>query len=256
MRSKNFKRQNSRRQRSAATLPEALASRLDAYTLAATAAGIGLLGSALPANATPICQNISVVLSGTDSFALNPANQQIAPFLVVQTRFYYDYESNPMFWNRAFFEPNPQGVMLSAANSLPAAVSAGALIGPSGKFAKGNSYGLLFTYGPGDSYFQYKGGGTLNKHRGNFKFGQTNYVGFRFLLSGQYHYGWARIEVFLHPYFHEVIAKTGISSYGYETAADTAISAGDCPTPELSSNGASLGLLALGEQGFSKWREK
>lgn len=135
-------------------------------------------------------------------------------------------------------------------------------LGPSGKFATGHSYGLVFTCGPGDSCFQYKGGGTLNGHRGNFKFGQTNYVGFRFLLPGQYHYGWVRVEVVFHRNLNDVIAETGIPAYAYESAADTAIVAGNCPAPELSStgasptNGASLALLALGHQGISRSAEK
>ncbi len=174
--------------------------------------------------------------------------------------------------------------MLSPSNNLPAALSEGALIGPSANFAKGNSYGLLFTYGlgePGDHYL--KGGGTMNKHRGNFKFGQTNYVGFRLLLSGQYHYGWARIEVAFHhneTFPRMLMSETRISGYGYESNPNTAIAAGDCPgaeasnagvTPNVtptddlpgtssgallpSARGASLGLLALGDRGISAWRK-
>ena len=272
------------RSRKAVQLKEPLHHRLDAYALAATAAGVGLLACAFPAEATTVCNSASITLARTASFPLNPAHQQAAPFLVAQTTFYFSYSSGPAFWDRGFFEPNPQGVMLSPSNNLPAALSEGALIGPSANFAKGNSYGLLFTYGlgePGDHYL--KGGGTMNKHRGNFKFGQTNYVGFRLLLSGQYHYGWARIEVAFHhneTFRRMLMSETRISGYGYESNPDTAIAAGDCsktaasnagftsnitPTDDLpetssgalppSSRGASLGLLALGDPGLSTWRK-
>jgi len=278
------KSRRSNRSRKAAPLQEALCHRLDAYALAATAAGVGLLACALPAEATTVCNSASITLARTASFPLNPAHQQAAPFLVAQTTFYFSYSSGPAFWDRGFFEPNPQGVMLSPSNNLPAALSEGALIGPSANFAKGNSYGLLFTYGlgePGDHYL--KGGGTMNKHRGNFKFGQTNYVGFRLLLSGQYHYGWARIEVAFHhneTFRRMLMSETRISGYGYESNPDTVIAAGDCHGPAASNAGvtpnvistddvpeassgallpsareASLGLLALGDRGISSWRK-
>jgi hypothetical protein len=269
--------------RKAFPLQPTLSRRLDAYALAATAAGVGFLAFAVPMEATTVCSSASITLAHTASFPLNPAHQQVAPFQVAQTTFYFDF-SSPGFWNRGFFEPNPQGVMLSPSNNLPAALSSGALIGPSANFAKGNSYGLLFTYGlgdPGDRYL--RGGGTMYKHRGNFKFGQTNYVGFRLLLSGQYHYGWARLEVAFHrnETFREIqLSETRILGYGYESTPDTPIAAGDCSgaaasnagvtpnitpaddVPETSSGalppsarGASLGLLALGDRGLSSWRK-
>lgn len=259
--------------RKPAKLPGALVRRLDAYALAATAAGVGLFACPLPAEGTVVCKDLSVTLLGNDTLPLNPANQAIAPVNLAQTTFYfYSFSSGLGFWNRGFFLPNPQGVMLDAANNFPAAVSAGALIGPSQHFATGNSYGLLFSYGPGTLYTS-KGGGTFNKHRGNFKFGQTNYVGFRYLAAGQYYYGWARVEVFFRRVgidLKVIQARMKIPTYGYETAPNTAIAAGDCSgasstTAQLSgdvrsisndgvSGQPSLGLLALGDLGLSTWR--
>ncbi|HXC43906.1 MAG TPA: hypothetical protein VNY51_10350 [Candidatus Dormibacteraeota bacterium] len=272
----------SNRPRRPANLAGALSHRLDAYALAAAAAGVGVLACSLPSEATIICKDASVTLSGTQTFPLNPANQQIAPFNIVQTtQYFYNFSSSLGFWNRGFFLPNPQGVMLSVANDLPAALSAGALIGPSANFAQGNSYGLLFTYGPGSLYSS-KGGGTVKKHRGNFRFGETNYVGFRFLVSGQYSYGWARIDVtFQNSQTSPKVVETRmkIPVYGYESTPNTAIVAGSCsgaaasnggvtpnitPTDDLpeassgalplSARGASLGLLALGDRSLSTWR--
>ena len=211
-----------------------------------------MLACAVPAEASPLCTTLSVTLSGAQSYALNPANQEIAPLIVAQSTNYY-YYWRYFFWDRGFFQPNPEGVMLDAGNRLPTALSAGAAIGPSANFAKANSSGLLFTYGPGPNS-TVGGGGTYNKHRGNFKFGETNYFGYRFRLGGRFHYGWVRIEVtFLKG---SKGTTTDVLGYGYETDPDTSIAAGNCGSEAESASEStpSLGQLAFGSNGLSMWR--
>ncbi|HVI10307.1 MAG TPA: hypothetical protein VND65_18605 [Candidatus Binatia bacterium] len=242
-------------------LPEFLSQRLNAYTATAAAAGVGVLACAMPAEAAPVCKSLSVELRFTNTYPLNPAGQGAAPFNIAQTRMSYSPittgHSTFLWLNRGFLVPNTAGAKaLLGPDDFPADVAFGAEIGPSGKFGKGASYGLLFTYGFGN--LSRVGGGTKLKHRGNLDLTQENYLGYQFSESGQVHYGWARLTVtYENPPDSNTVIH--IQGYGYESSPKTAIAAGNCGTGEKANTVApasdtnpqkqSLGELALGATG-------
>jgi hypothetical protein len=274
---------NATRTRKPAKLPESLHRHLTSYALAASAAGVTLIACSIPAGAVPVCKNLSVTLAGTDTYSLNPASQQFAPFNIAQT-FVNVSSLTSDFWNRGFLTPNSaRAVELLGAKGLPAALASGASIGPGGHFGKGKSYGMLFSFGP-------LNGGRKKDHQGNFQFGQTNYFGFRFSIFGEDHYGWVRLKVTFGHGFDGTATLIHIRGYGYETTPNAAIRAGRCSS-ELASTAlpiskdsdirnvrsetrqdvsiapaarpisrtlqsASLGLLALGVCGLRLWRRK
>jgi hypothetical protein len=269
--------QSSVRTRKPSKLPQPLHRHLNSYASAASAAGVALLACSLPAGATPVCKNLAVTLTGTETYSLNPGGQQFAPFNIAQT---FDNLSSLTFafWNRGFLTPNSaRAAELLGTQGLPAALASGASIGPGGRFGKGKSYGMLFSFGP-------LNGGTKKHHQGNFQFGQTNYFGFRFSISGEDHYGWVRLKVTFGNGFDGTATLIHIRGSGYETTPNTAIHAGQCSsglpsalasskdsgtrsaTPEIRQNApsdsdsisrsASLGLLALGACGLRLWRRK
>ena len=256
---------------------------LNGYALAASAAGVSLLACSVPARAVPVCKTLHVTLAGTDTYYLNAANQRFAPFNIAHT-FNNISSLTTNFWNRGFLTPNSaKAVELLGANGFPAALASGTAIGPGGHFGRGKSYGMLFSYGP-------LNGGTRKRHQGNFQFGQTNYFGFRFSISGEDHYGWVRLRVTFGQGFDGTATYLHIRAYGYETTPNTAIRAGQCSSePSLSAlpisndtgvrgvrsetqrsgsiapvakpisrnpRSASLGLLALGAWGLRIWRRK
>jgi hypothetical protein len=237
-----------------AKLSAALHRSLSAYALAAGAAGVAVLACSSPAEAAPVCKNLNVILFGTNSYALNPGGQTIAPFNIVDT--FNNPSSNSFgWWNRAFFTPNSAGAnAVVASNKFAADLAAGASIGPGAKFGRGESYGLLFTYGYGPT-----GRGRLKGHHGNFQFEHANYFGFEFLLSGQVHYGWVRLQVTIGRGTDGLATATHVLEYGYESTPNTAIGAGSCAASASStapgSAPASLGLLALGNSGLPLWRQ-
>ena len=269
------------RSKSPAALPESLSRRLASYAMAAAAAGVATLACAGPAEGEPVCKNISIQLSDTTTFTLNPGKQIAGAFNIAQTTFssfpssgYYYF-----WWNRGFFTPNSAGAnVLVDGTGMVADAAAGALIGPAGKFGKGQSYGMMFTYGNGT--FDFRAHGTLKKHRGNLNLRDVNYIGFEFLLAGKIHYGWARLQVtFVRRQYYQTKAHIHILGYGYETAANTAIAAGSCGTESAENtmgNGpshanrdstvggagtdssvpkkATLGMLAGGSAGLPLWR--
>jgi hypothetical protein len=237
-------------------LPEALNRQLSAYAIAAGAAGVAILACSAKADAAPVCKTLSIAISATNTYPLNPALQPAAPFNIAQTTLLYVTSGygRSYWWNRGFFIPNSGGAnLLLGANSWPANLEGGNIIGPGGDFGKGKSYGLMFTYGKG---FSPQGHGTLKKHFGNFDLKQENYVGFVFLNSGEPHYGWARMEVTFKKEGKQKFSTIGVLEAGYESAPNTAIAAGNCSSSAqagndsisapLNSRSASLGMLAAG----------
>jgi hypothetical protein len=245
-------------------LSEALSQRLNAYAVAAGAAGVAVLACRMPAEAAPVCKTLSAQLTRTSTYPLYLIDPAVPPFNIAQGT-NATFRSGSLtgvgtifWWNRGFFTPNSAGAnVLLEANKWPANLAAGAEIGPGGNFGKGTSYGLLFTYGKGQIYFT--GGGTKLRHEGNFNLTQTNYVGFQFAEAGAVHYGWARLAVSFQDGGSDVKhAVTNILGLGYESTANTPIDAGSCgeqasagaPGGSSSSAGASLGMLALGNAGM------
>jgi len=263
------------RVRTPALLSEALNARLASYAVAAAAAGVAAIACVEPALAEPVCKTLSIQLTGTTTFGINPANQVAPPFNVAQSTFssipssgYYQW-----WWNRGFFVPNSAGAEVLLGNkSFVADVASGAQIGPGGQFGNPKSYGLMFTYGNGS--WVYKAHGTLKKHRGNADLTQTNYIGFKFVEAGKIHYGWARLQfrIIKKPYYYPE-SLTRVLGYGYETTPDTAIAAGSCtasvaaaPTSAAAPANAvpsqvappdvtTLGALAAGSRGLGLWKD-
>ena len=199
---------------------------LNAYAVAASAAGVALLACSVPADARVICANTHKSLVGTQTIPLNPAKEKFPPFNLAQSFHHSSSSTSVFFFNRAFLTPNTQAANdLLATNGLPAALVKGTVIGAKGRFGKGNSYGMLFTYG---NY----GGGTINHHRGNFPLTKTGYLGFKFSIAGKTHYGWARLKVDV----KKPQAFATLLGFGYQTIAGKAIHAGSCTTVDESTS--------------------
>jgi len=98
-------------------------------------------------------------------------------------------------------------------------------------------WGVVVGAGPGRSFqsqallmdssnsiYYFSGGGTVNSVGGWGKNGRATgpYMGFKFLIDGEIHYGWARVDVhanFLHP-------SATLTGYAYETIANRPILTG------------------------------
>jgi hypothetical protein len=85
------------------------------------------------------------------------------------------------------------------------------------------------------------------------------YLGLRFQINGETHYGWARLTVTATGFGPRL--KANLTGYAYEVTPDTTILAGDTGTarpaaqaaPEKSE--ASLGDLGRGASGLDAWRK-
>jgi hypothetical protein len=118
------------------------------------------------------------------------------------------------------------------------------------KFNQGSSIGsnskIVWKKGRGTLATTYNG-----QHHGYWPSAQ-GYLGLRITLDGQWHYGWARLNV--------QAGEAFLSGYAYETAANEPIHAGqtsgDAEGGMRMRSGPSLGALALGAPGLVLWRRE
>lgn len=91
--------------------------------------------------------------------------------------------------------------------------------------------------------------------------GKSGYLGLKFMINGQVHFGWARVTVTKH------IGQVVLTGYAYETVVNKHLKAGqtsETPQPEvkgadisrLPAKGPSLGMLARGAEARQIWRKK
>ena len=148
----------------------------------------------------------------------------------------------------------PRGLVVTARGGRGVGkLSAGSQIGPGQPFAiglrqldehVGTDSGPGLSFGPWFAEYGYPTSG---------------YLGFRFEVSGQLHFGWARLTVSREASFT-------LDGYAYETIAGKAITAGQTSgpmSPEDNRIGAaavpanpSLGMLAFGSRALELWRKE
>jgi hypothetical protein len=218
-------------------------SRLTAYATAATAAGVGVLALAAPSEAevvyTPTHLQLRAVYGGVPAYKLDLNGDGIADFELINSTFGHGGDQSA--------KPRGRNQVLGA-GPYASALSSGAAIGPNGPFNGAsfmarwiNSSGSIFSHGPWVNV-------------------RDRYLGFRFLIQGEYHFGWARISLdyglmHLTGYAYETVANQPITA-GQETgSADDAtnISQRNSATPAAT---ATLGRLARGAAGLAAWRRE
>ncbi len=244
--------------------PFALSAKTDkalaSYTLAASAAGVALLALTPPAEAkivyTPVQQRI-----GNHTF-LDLNGDGINDF---QFRNTVSSVCNGSFCSirqtqaiNTFAHLNVYGVAASnqalGAGRYVSQLAKGVTVGSAGPFqgAKfmGGIYGVdgsvIAQYGP------WRQGGGL--HQG--------YVGFKFMINGEVHYGWARVKTVA----ARTLIRALLTGYAYETTPNTPIVTGQTSgpsaaltTPELKPlppTQVTLGMLAQGADGLAIWRRE
>lgn len=282
--------------RDQARLSSKLEKNLLAYAAAAGAAGVGLLAGVPTAEA-----KIVYTVTNTDvnnGITLDLNNDGVVDYTIVHgvsasvggslISSYLKACHNPALELGSFIcfsstnLPNAGNLVRETASGA-AALPFGAPIQPGQEFG-GAGVGVLMGvrdfYEPG-SYHPEKwlgpwangGAGVANR-----------YLGFKFKIGNEFHYGWARLTLStagVNGYTHFTATLTG---YAYETIPGKSIRAGQTKetddvvrmnsdmrstnpigsssivrnmvTPKKAADGASLGLLALGAEGMSIWRRE
>ena len=219
--------------------------RLTAYATAATAAGVGVLALATPSEAevvyTPTNLQLHPTYQGNPGYKLDLNGDGIADFELINSSSNFGHGGAELAKARGRNQVLGAGIYASALES-------GATIGPSGPF---NGATLMNGWNDSSGSFTF---------RGQWNGARDRYLGFRFLIAGEYHFGWARISI--------SVDKMKLQGYAYETVANQPINAGQesgsadddaniSPTNSAAPAAtATLGRLAQGTAGLAVWRRE
>ena len=245
------------------TVTNQLDSFLNAYSIAAAAAGVSLLATATPAAGKVVITHTSTPIPACNFFTpcpvyvdLNHDGINDVEFKLLTSSLSYYY------WRHASANGVNGGALIGKGpGKLPwnshyaSCLVQGAKIGPSAHFKNSALMELSIVYNniAASIYFRHLYGQWGGNHA-------TRFVGVKFKISGTTHYGWIRVKV------TQSTAKTlaaTITEYGYETIANKAVFAGlttaaveSVGTEPASPHSASLGLLAAGADGVALWRRE
>jgi hypothetical protein len=230
--------------RAASPVNNKLNQMLTTYVAAASAAGVALLAANPPAEAKVVYTPAHTYINGNTAIDLN--HDGIADFMLG----FHELDKSIIL----AVNPEVSGNEIMAKGGAAVAGIIGQPVGPGGKFvATASSYGWLFMADAG-SY-------SVTWFFGNWANAKNRYLGFKFLINGQVHYGWARLSVADYLHSNTAVILTG---YVYETTPNTKIIDGEisgsadkiAPTDLLSpsSHPATLGMLARGADALAIWR--
>jgi hypothetical protein len=234
----------STRPRKTANLSKSLSHQLNMYTLAATAAGVGVLALAQPAEAKIVYTKAHKEIGryGAPKYTLDLNHDGIADFTINwehQTSIIWQFLWASGSGTRNQVLGHGGGGTFRA--TYAAALKAGTSIGTKDKFYK---HGIM-VHMVGGTKSSYQVSGT------SWGGGANRYLGLKFWINGKVHYGWARLSV--------KCQRTGstalLTGYAYETIANKPIIAGKTKgAGVVTVEPASLGHLAHGAAAIPAWR--
>ena len=222
--------------RTPSKLSDSVHHQLSMYALAASAAGVGVLALAQPAEAEIVYTPAHVGIRLGVHYKVD-LNHDGTPDFVIYYGFMHDGID-------AYLSVSPVNRQNEVWGTQPyaSALPAGARIGPDNKrFQPWHSLmvvvSTLFSMGPWEK------GAALG----------PRYLGLKFLIGREVHYGWARADVRGQPP-HVIIAT--LTGYAYETVPKKPIIAGKTKgTDVITVRPASLGRLAAGASAIPAWRK-
>jgi hypothetical protein len=220
---------------------------LAAYALAAGAAGVSMMALAqTPLEHTIVYTPANISLCGWRRCDTGPINIDLNNDGIAD--FTFSAEGSGYFLplsSISFYQAEAGWAAVAGNGAVRQPLSSGAAIGPQRGFAASDP--LL------NSVFARHQRSSKAHCWGPFA-GVTAYLGVRFLISGENHYGWVRLST--QCYAYGFVSAT-ITGYAYNTVANQPIRAGETGETAAKRQGAipaSLGMLGLGASGLPLWR--
>jgi hypothetical protein len=243
------------RRKQGVPISDSLQRKLSIYAVAAGAAGVGVLASSSPAEGEVVYTPAHEVLGRNQKYAIDLNHDGIIDY-TLDNYFFQDGRRGSYITANLSAVPTAGEIVCSNEGYAAAALQKGAEIGPKDGFAKACS--VMANRMVEGSFGSYSFGPWFNV--------SNLYLGLRFEIQGQPHYGWARLTVkWNHAYW--IVAT--LSGYAYETDPNTPITAGDEGNADTAmheapswgegleahmNNAPSLSALSLGAAGLSIWR--
>jgi hypothetical protein len=222
------------RSRRPSELSPSLHCRLNSYALAASAAGVGILALAQPAEAKIVYTKTYLVIAGAERYNLDVNHDKITDFSVVN---FFSTSCPDSCVQVLYLKPaagNSEVGSINNSGHFAVAMKKGSVVGPKAHFLASAVMREAFSTQPSV--------GPWN----NVK---NRYLGFKFQIKGKIHYGWARLNVTGSGLGTIVATMTG---YAYETIPNKAIVAGrtkeTTDTEDSMDQLGTLGGLALGRK--------
>jgi hypothetical protein len=249
-------RPESPNKRTAIRLSSPLEKKLIAYAAAATATGMGVLACSLPAEGKVVSTVNWIQILPRSMANLDLNNDGIIDFQFSNriTRTSGGY----ITYGTLKILPQGQSNAIWGTGRSASALASGVTIGPSGKLQPSHSF-------MGREYYRNRSYSGNYRSSGQWKQTSRNFLGFKFTVNGEVHYGWARVNV--------VATDRGmyaaVSEYAYETIPNKSIRTGQTGGTEKNGHklragsgsmksptpARSLGNLAAGASG-SQARQK
>jgi hypothetical protein len=232
-------------------ISESLGRQLNTYAQVACAAGVSVLALAGASDAEVVyTETHQVTDAGGAALYIDLNHDGVNDFLL-RTNFYIgtsgtdlalsvrgDDNAHNLVAGRRF--SSGDGYFFSAAYAL----RAGARIGPKTEFSATFPFLAEEHFDKvGDQYSD------LGPWDGNGKGVENRYLGLKFMIDGEVHYGWARLSVKLgHERQFDDVSGT-LTGYAYETVPNKPIIAGKITGADVvTTQDATLGGLALGRR--------
>ncbi|MGA8432766.1 MAG: hypothetical protein WB729_23270 [Candidatus Sulfotelmatobacter sp.] len=223
-----------------------LEKNLAGYMAAAGAAGVGVLALAQPAQAKVVYTAVNVTISPHSAVPLDLNNDGVSDFII--SNWFYGHASHLSIVDQG---PGNQVFGKNGVNDGPAAaLFLGVPIGPKGAFQDNGSMAQ-----------QASVSGISSGGDGPWANVTNRYLGLKFSVNGETHFGWARLTVKTRG---GVFAT--LTGYAYETVPNKAIEAGAKSGPVVAEAAidpqeiapanhlATLGVLVRGAEAIDVWR--
>ena len=225
--------------------------KLNAYALGASAAGVALL-SITPANAEVVFTQANGRIGNNRVLSVDLNHDGIPDFALINAP-HFGPNSNS-FGESFSVRPAPgNGVWIANNVSyFAAALPAGVSIGSKATF---HSTQLLMAFADRTDIASFSGG--------DWKSATNRFLGLKFFINGEVHFGWARLTVTANKHQEDVTAT--LTGYAYETEPNTPLITGQTSgnarssalaSPASGPKPAMLGMLALGTPALSAWRRE
>jgi hypothetical protein len=262
----------SRPSRTPSNLSDSILQQLNMYALVASAAGVGLLALAQPAESKIVYTPANVQINGK-ALPVDLNHDGIVDFFLFHYGFNFSTGGNALlacldpviissgtFCHSSTNALNAFKVIESMGREWGAAVKPGAEIIGGDRFQSAKRANLGQVTFLSNSHNPPRWGGPwVNRGKGV----RNRYLGVKFQINGRFHFGWARLTVTTQG---KQFTAT-LTGYAYESVAGKGIVAGKTKGPEdvEESNAtqtmptrepATLALLALGSPGLSIWRRE
>jgi hypothetical protein len=230
--------------RTAQQLSESLHQRFNSYALAASAAGVSLLALAQPAEGKVVYTKTHQSILPNTHYSLDLNNDGITDFTISD---FFRSKSKVGFVG-LFGIPDGNaawGYTVGCTGGSFCATYASAL--PTGIKIPAKKHGH-------HRFMTSEAGMVFSNHssKGGLWLNVTNrYLGLKFVITGETHYGWARLNVSCVTYQCTAL----LTGYAYETVPGKPIITGKTHGPDvITIQDASLGHLARGASAMQAWR--